>query len=38
MGYRENRRKIVSLSVEMKVAIVVATCFLLMLVGAMAQG
>ena len=38
MGYRNNRRKIVSLSIEIKVAIAVATCFLLMLVGAMAQG
>jgi hypothetical protein len=30
--------KIVSLSIEIKVAIVVATSFILLIVGAMAQG
>jgi hypothetical protein len=37
-GCHDNRREIVSLSVETKVAIAVATGFVLMVVGAMAQG
>ena len=38
MWIATNRRKIVSLSVETKVAIAVATGFVVMVVGAMAQG
>jgi hypothetical protein len=37
-GLPFTRGKIVSLSIEIKVAIAVATGFVLMLVGAMAQG
>ena len=37
-GCHDNRREIVSLSIETKVAIAVATGFVLMVIGAMAQG